>query len=302
MIKPAFHTSHDALELQYQDQILFRYIYNRSWGEEEIFLSPKPYFHPLKTLAGNEVSLFRPYDHPWHTGLAMTMAQLSGENFWGGGTYTREAQNYVQLANNGRIQHLAWLEKSDEEAHVASELLHWKTQAGATWMEEQRHIGVSEVNAEEGYWSLDLAFHLVNVSAQPLVFGSPTTEGRPLAGYGSLFWRGPRSFLGGQIIGADGLEGPEMLGQSSPWLAFTGWHDGSLQQSTLLFLDQPGNPRYPNKWFVRNDPYACVSFSFMFDEYYTLPPAAALDLSYRIVIINGAWSRDRIERYRAQRP
>jgi hypothetical protein len=298
-MKPTFHTSHDALELRYQDQTLFRYVYNNPSWQEEISLSPKPYFHPLKTLAGNEVSLFRPHDHPWHTGLAMTMAQLSGENFWGGGTYTREAQNYVQLENNGRIRHVAWLEGNDAGTVTALESLQWITQAGATWLEEQRRIIVSEINAEEGYWSLDLAFHLVNISGQALMFGSPTTEGRPLAGYGSLFWRGPRSFLGGQIIGPDGLEGPGMLGQSAPWIAFTGRHDGSLQQSTLLFLDQPGNPRYPNKWFVRNDPYACISCSFMFDEYYTLPPSAALDLTYRLVLINGAGSRDRIEQYRA---
>ena len=37
-----------------------------------------------------------------------------------------------------------------------------------------------------------------------------TTEGRPMAGYGSLVWRGPRSFLGGRILAGHGLEGPEL--------------------------------------------------------------------------------------------
>jgi hypothetical protein len=280
--------------LRYQDQILFRYIYQSQVPGRE---SPKPYFHPLKTLAGNEVSLFRPYDHLWHTGLSMTMANLSGENFWGGASYTREAASYVQLANNGRIQHSAWQDIASAETVYGSERLQWITQGGATWLEEERHIALGEINPDTGYWRLDLAFHLLNVSGQPLDFGSPTTEGRPLAGYGGLFWRGPRSFLHGQILGANGLEGPAIMGERSPWLAFTGWHDGNQQQSTLLFLDQPGNPRYPNKWFVRNDPYACASCSFMFDEYYTLPPNATLDLAYRVVIINGAWSRQQIEEY-----
>src|SRR5581483_6272953 len=100
------HTLHDAIELRYQDLTLFKYVYEPGTAAVE---SPKPYFHPLKTLAGNEVSLFRPYDHLWHTGLSMTASNLSGQNFWGGPSYVRDA-GYVQLENNGRIQHDHWQE------------------------------------------------------------------------------------------------------------------------------------------------------------------------------------------------
>jgi len=289
------HTLNDSLELRYQGQTLFQYVYN---SQNPAIESPRPYFHPLKTLAGNEISLFRPYDHLWHVGLSMSMANLSDENFWGGPTYTREAAGYVQLANNGRMQHTAWQEIACEEETVrCTERLQWITQSGAKWIDEERQIVINEIEPEAGYWSLDLSFRLLNVAQQPLLFGSPTTEGRPEAGYGSLFWRGPRSFLHGKILGAHGLEGPTLMGQPSPWLAFSGWHDGKREQSTILFIDQPGNPRYPNKWFVRNDPYACVSCSFMFDEYYTLPPDEALNLTYRVVIANGEWPRAQIERY-----
>ncbi len=292
------HQLHDAIEVRYGEQTLFNYVYESQVPERE---SPKPYFHPLRTLAGNEVSLFRPYDHLWHTGLAMTFAQLSGENFWGGATYTREAAGYVQQANNGRMQHTSWQEIACDTSGVRCiEHLQWITQSGATWLDEERHITVSEVEPGAGYWSLDLAFRLTNVSQQALKFGSPTTEGRELAGYGSLFWRGPRSFLHGRILATDGLEGQEIMGKQSPWLAFTGWHDGNHEQSTLLFLDRPENPRYPNKWFVRNDPYACVSCSFMFDEYYTLQPQEVLNLTYRVVLANGAWTREQIEDYAAR--
>jgi hypothetical protein len=287
------HTLHDAVELRYQQQTLFSYVYASKTPAIE---SPRPYFHPLKTLAGNEVSLFRPHDHLWHTGLSMTIANLSGENFWGGVTYTQDA-GYVQLDNNGRIQHVNWQELVCGDRLHCVEYLEWITHADVTWIVEERHIVISEINPEAGYWSMDLSFLLANVSTQPLVFGSPTTEGRPDAGYGSLFWRGPRSFLHGKILGANGLEGPEMMGKASPWLAFIGQHDGNQAKSTLLFVDQPGNPRYPNKWFVRNDPYACASCSFMFDEYYTLPPHKALKLAYRVVIGDGEWSRSDIEQY-----
>lgn len=61
----------------------------------------------MRTLVGNEVTLFRPHDHVWHKGIAMTWAQLSGQNVWGGPTYLRD-QDYVQLPNNGRVEYRAW--------------------------------------------------------------------------------------------------------------------------------------------------------------------------------------------------
>ncbi len=288
------HTLHDAIEVTYQEQTLFKYVYESKNPARE---SPRPYFHPLKTLAGNEVSLFRPYDHLWHIGLTMCIANLSGENFWGGPTYTREKQGYVQLDNNGQIQHTAWQEVSNDEGVRCIEQLQWVTHAGEVWLNEERRIVVSEINPAAGYWSLDLAFRLTNVTRQSLSFGSPTTEGRPDAGYGSLFWRGPRSFLHGKILGADGLQGPESMGKRSPWLAFSGKHDGNQAQSTILFVDQPGNPQYPNKWFVRNDPYACISCAFMYDEYYMLQPGEQLALNYHVMLGNGDWSRAELEKY-----
>lgn len=290
------HTLHDAIEVSYQDQTLFKYVYESKNPTRE---SPRPYFHPLKTLSGNNISLFRPYDHLWHIGLTMCIANLSGENFWGGPTYVRD-KGYVQLANNGRIQHSAWQEITceDEKVHC-HEQLKWITQAGETWFDETRAFTVSEINPETGYWALDFSFRLVNVTQRTLSFGSPTTEGRPEAGYGSLFWRGPRSFLNGRIMGADGLEGPGAMGKRSPWLAFSGKHDENQAQSTIMFIDHPENPRYPNKWFVRNDPYACISCAFMFDEYYDLKPDEELALHYQVVIANGEWSRAQLEEYAA---
>src|SRR5688500_7115810 len=98
------HEVGEAVALRHGRDLLFRYVYESKFDPEE---SPKPYFHPLRTLAGEEVTLFRPHDHPWHTGLAMTSAYLSGENFWGGPTFVRN-KGYAWRENQGRIKHQAW--------------------------------------------------------------------------------------------------------------------------------------------------------------------------------------------------
>jgi hypothetical protein len=287
------HAFGDAVELRRGADLLFRYVYEPRTDPAE---SPKPYFHPLRTLAGEEVTLFRPHDHPWHTGLAMTSAHLSGENFWGGPTYVRD-RGYVGLENHGRIRHRAWKEmRSGDAGMFLEEHLSWISHGGEAWIEEERGISVAEVDPTSSLWSLDLSFRLKNVRDRPLVFGSPTTEGRQAAGYGGLFWRGPRSFGDGEILAHD-LEGPEVMGRTSPWLAYVGRHDETGRESTVLFLDSPANARFPCKWFVRNDPYACASCSFAFDEEYALEAGGELALDYRVVLGDGRWSRARIEEY-----
>jgi Methane oxygenase PmoA len=273
------------VELRHRERLLFRYVYAPDVPQAE---SPRPYFHPLRTLAGDTVTIFRPHDHKWHHGLSMTSAYLSGENFWGGPTFVRD-RGYAGLPNNGTTRHEAW--EALEPQLV--ERLAWVTQAGERWLEETRTIGVAVDGDEQ--WTLRLRFDLRNVAGRPLEFRSPTTEGRPLAGYGGLFWRGPRDFLNGTILAADGREGEAMMGERSPWLAFTGRHDGSDHASTLVFVDHPENPRYPTRWFVRSVPYGCLSPSFMFDEVLPLGAGESLTLRYHVIVGTGEWSRGRVE-------
>jgi hypothetical protein len=86
---------------------ILRYHYRPELAASEC---PSPYFHPLRTLSGAAVTAHRPHDHRWHKGLAMTASHLSGQNFWGGGTYVHGAPGwgYVDLPNVGRLDHEAF--------------------------------------------------------------------------------------------------------------------------------------------------------------------------------------------------
>jgi hypothetical protein len=176
---------------------------------------------------------------------------------------------------------------------VLQHQLDWITRGGQRIIDETRRIEVASI--ADDHWMMRFSFSLSNVSGQRMMIGSPTTKGRPLAGYGSLFWRGPRCFTDGTILAGGGLEGPDVMGKAAPWLAYIGTHDGNCEKSTLIFIDDPRNPRYPTKWFVRNKEYGCASCSFMFDEEYAFEAGAMLGLHYTVVIANGAWTRERIE-------
>jgi hypothetical protein len=273
---------------------LLRYVYDGAIAPSE---SPKPYIHPLRTPAGHLVSGFRPHDHRWHKGLQMTVENLSGENFWGGATYVRD-EGYVERPNVGITEHDGW----DELAAAGGlawlrERLTWRTQAGDALLRERREITVdTTVDCGAPAYRLGFAMTLENVGGSDLEFASPTTEGRPAAGYGGLVWRGSRAFTGGDVLLPEGALGDDAMGRRAPWLAFVGTHDEVDARSTLVFVDHPTNPRYPNEWFVRSTPIPVVSFGFMFSEVYTLPAGDRLDLSYDVVVADGALDPDAVDR------
>src|SRR5215472_4554091 len=154
------------VEVRRGDRLLLRYVYAPDTPQVE---SPRPYFHPLRTLAGDTVTIFRPHDHLWHHGLSMTSANLSGENFWGGPTYV-DGRGYAMLDNIGRTVHEEW-ERLEPDGLL--ERLGWITQAGERWLDEDREIAVVEVDLDSGHWVLLLKFHFRNTSGHELELGSP---------------------------------------------------------------------------------------------------------------------------------
>jgi hypothetical protein len=277
------HELGHALHVRYNGVRLLRYVYAPPEPQVE---SPRPYFHPVRTLGGDRVSIYRPHDHVWHKGIAWSLPNVGPENFWGGPTYTRD-RGYAQLPNNGAMRHrrVERLDATPERVDAAHRL-DWVTERGETWFEERRAFTVT-VRPEAGAWVLGFTTHLTNVSGRPVPIGSPTTQGRENAGYGGLFWRGPRAFTGGTVLAPGVAGGDELMGLRAPWLGFTGRHDGHGRWSTLVFVDAPENPGHPTRWFVRSEMFAGVCPAPFFAEEVPVPPGGSLALRYAVVIADG---------------
>lgn len=276
------HTLHESVVIRLGDVELAQYTYQPDTVPLE---SPKPYLHPLRTLSGNVVSLFRPHDHVWHKGIAWSLPHVGGENFWGGPTYVH-GQFYVQLENNGRAQHAELIElRAGETEAVVAHRLDWITQAGATIIDETRRLTATLV---DGGWALVFETTMRNVGADDLSIGSPTTKGRENAGYGGLFWRGPRSFTGGRLRTAGGDGGDELRGTRHEWMGYTGRHDGVDAASTLVVVDDATNPNHPPQWFARSEEFACICPAPFFSEEVLLAAGEQLSFRYGIVIADGA--------------
>ncbi|GAA1973787.1 PmoA family protein [Microbacterium pumilum] len=260
---------------------LFRYTYVPDTPQ---FESPKPYLHPLRTRAGHLVSLFRPHDHVWHKGIAWSLPVVGDENFWGGPTYVRD-QGYVQLPNDGAQAHLgveALAVGADGVARFAHDL-EWITQAGDRLFTERRAIGARVVG--EDSWVLTVETAMKNVSASDIAIGSPTTKGRDNAGYGGLFWRGPRSFTGGTLVTASGTgSGNDVRGQRHEWMGFAGRQDEVDASSLIVMVDDVANPHHPPQWFARSEEFACLNPAPFFSEELVVPAGGTVEFRYGVGI------------------
>jgi len=283
---------------------LFSYVY----GAEAAWEAPKPYLHPIRTLAGNVVTDYRPNDHRWHKGLQLTASHLSGSNLWGGNTYVH-GEGYLALPERvGSMAHVGFDEvASDAGRVVIAERLTWHPYSGELWADEERRVEVHDVDPAAGSWALTWTSAITNRRAEPLLFGSPTTAGREAAGYTGLFWRGPRAFRDGRIVGPDS-EGPELMGEQTPWLAYSGEFDGADGHATLVFAHAPENDHlgaegaHPAHWFVRNEPFAAVAPSWAFYDELELAPGDTLTRRYRVVVADGEWEREGVAKYLAEHP
>ncbi|CAG7647730.1 DUF6807 domain-containing protein [Actinacidiphila bryophytorum] len=253
--------------------------------------APKPYVHPLRTLAGEAVTDYRPADHLWHKGLQMTASYLSGQNFWGGGTYLRAAGGYTDLDNHGTMRHDGF---DAIGTGSFTERLTWLSRGGEPWVGERRTVTASVLG--EQVWELVWRTELTGLRDEPLRFGSPTTNGRELAGYSGLTWRGSPAFTGGTVLGPDGRGGAAMMGTAAPWLAFR-----SRAGTTLVFEAAAGEGGPPTHWFVRSEPYPIVNPSWAFHEEFTLAAGQRLAWDHRVTVVSAAWDARQVAEHLRQR-
>jgi hypothetical protein len=252
--------------------LLLRYVFRPETSLDE---AARPYAHPVRTLAGEVLTNFRPNDHRWHHGLNFTINCLSGHNFWGGGTY-RKADGYQMRSDHGTQQHTAWLvQRADHLAHT----LDWRVgEAGELLLQEKRALSFALLSPQA--WSLRLTATLTNVSGRTLELGQyHSNQGLAGSHYSGLQFRGARELLDDHldttigIFAEGGLSGEKAVhGAAAQWMEWRGQKDTTLRRVVIRFANNSG----PLHWFVRrNNPLAALPFQYEQD----LPLAAGAALA-----------------------
>ncbi|MEV7194847.1 PmoA family protein [Streptomyces sp. NPDC093510] len=244
----------------------------------ERHLSPRPYLHPVTTLAGTTVTELCPADHPHHLGAGVAVPDAAGRNFWGGRTFVR-GQGPVDLDNHGVQRHQGF-KLHDPDGFV--EDLTW-TAGGEVLLRERRTVAAAELTATA--WALDFTFSLTNATGEEKSIGSPATNGRPGAGYGGFFWRAPKEAAPPRVFTAD-TDGEEAgHAARADWLALAG--DGW----TLVFAGATAETRR-DPWFVRAAEYPGVGSSLAADDRLAITPGDTVVRRVVTVVADGTLHRD----------
>ncbi|MGW4906557.1 DUF6807 domain-containing protein [Streptomyces sp. NPDC004270] len=264
----------DTLVLRVAGRPVARYV---TRPELPARLSPRPYLHPVTTLAGTAVTELTPADHTHHLGVGVAVPDVEGFNFWGGRTFVRD-QGPTELDNHGTQRHLAF-QLRDPDGFV--EELRW-TAAGTELLRERRTVAATELT--DTAWALDFTFSLTNITEGPLSIGSPATNGRPGAAYGGYFWRARREAAAPDAFTADREGEPAVHGRSADWLALAGtdW--------TLVFAGATEDTRR-DSWFVRTAEYPGVGSSLAHTERLRVPPGETVVRRVVTVVADGRLGR-----------
>lgn len=240
--------------------------------------SPRPYAHPVSSLAGEVLTNFRPNDHPWHHGLSFTINSVSGWNFWGGATY-RRGEGYRLRENHGRQQHAGWLSPLGV---TLDQRVRWEA-GGESLLEERRVLSARLEGG--GQWSLRWQSELRNVTARTLTCANyHSGEGLTGSHYTGLQFRGARDLLDDHgdpsigILADGGLEGESAVhGAAARWMEWRGQRDTTLRRVRIRFANETG----PVHWFVRrHNPLAAVPFHY--DRDLALAPGAELRIDHTL--------------------
>ena len=241
-------------------------------------LAPRPFLHPVTTLAGTPVTDAQPDDHRWHLGISVTLQDVGGANVWGGRTFLRD-QGYTWLADHGRQVHTGW---TGRDAGGFVETLAWQGPGQETLLTEERSVTATS-SVLPGAWTLDLTTTLRNATGAPLELGSPATNGRAGAGYGGLFWRLPAGSAA-RVRTPDAEGEAAVHGSTAPWVAFTATA-GAAPFTVVLAAADDGTRRDP--WFVRVDDYPGLGSQLAAEHPVRLAPGGSTTRSFRALVVDG---------------
>ncbi|GAA4682720.1 PmoA family protein [Phytohabitans rumicis] len=262
---------HGTAVLRVRGRDVARYVWK---PDLPLAMSPRPYLHPVRTLAGTTVTDAAPDSHPHQFGISIASPDVDGRNFWGGRTFVA-GHGPAWLDNHGVQQHQRWLRHtSDELAHT----LQWLDAHHTALLRERRSITCRPVDGTA--WSLSIHTEVTNATGRPLPIRSPAAHGRVGAGYGGFFWRGPAVKGSTRVFSAAGADVRAVHGATAAWVAVAG------DDWTMLFV--PGDETTArDRWFVRARDYLGVGSSLTWDQPLVLDPDETITRRMIAVVVDG---------------
>ncbi|GAB4466617.1 MAG: hypothetical protein OHK0029_38060 [Armatimonadaceae bacterium] len=243
--------------------------------------APKPYFHPIRTPEGIEVTADAPLDHFWHRGIWFAWKYINGVNYWEENQEIVGRQVTLEPPTVAPLGALGAVGAARDSVRLLSTVAWRDTVSGTeeTRLLEERQL---EIHLKaEGTIVLDwLSRHQAQEAV--LLDRTPYTT---WGGYSGLAVRLTQALQRQKIVFDDGTESDNPIGEPHSWGALEGQLDtGKDRFVRVVFMPSPQSRRFPEPFYGR----AKAFYNFfgpapLFHE--PLPLEAQEILEYRVRVL-----------------
>jgi hypothetical protein len=279
----------------------------------------KPVLYPLRTAKGTIVTRGFPLDprqgervdHPHHVGLWLNHGDVNGLDFWNnsdaipaaqapkmGTIYHQRIVSAKSGATEGELTvETAWMAHDNKQ--LLKETTRFVFRGGADSRTIDRITTLTALDTrvvfkdnKEAFFGMRVARGLEQPADKPEVFTDASGKATPVPVLDN-------TGVTGKYISSEGKQGDDVWGTRGKWNMLGGTVDG--ETLTLAILDHPSNPGYPTHWHARG--YGLFAANPLGNEVFkeppfnlTLEPGTSVTFKYRVLILGGPSTPDRIER------
>jgi hypothetical protein len=250
---------------------------------------PKPYFHPLRTVEGHELTWLSPEDHPWHLGLWFSWKTINKVTYW------EFEEGCSQPPGRTVVEKVEILETNRRQARVRLEMTLRPGPDADPVARETLWLRIETPRAG-GAYAID--WRQETEALRDVFFGRTD-------GYGGLSFRADRQWSNRVILRAKGpKDGKRERLYAGRWVDLSATRAGA--KLGLTIFDHPTNPRFPTCWWVigadqierfapARHPFYYTNAALLGEEPLTLKKGGRLNLFYRILVHPGAGNVNALE-------
>ncbi|AWV98574.1 hypothetical protein DJ013_10495 [Arcticibacterium luteifluviistationis] len=302
------------------DVLIDKNLFTSYLYSDDISVLKKTTLYPIIAANGQTVTRGYPLntrpnertDHPHHIGAWFNFGDVNGLDFWGNSDEIKTPKEKL-----GTIRHekIVALENGEQKASMDVQANWLKPDGSVLLKEETKFVFYAENgkriidrvttlkaqsemvsfnDTKEGMFAIRTARELEHPSDSPVNLSDEN-------GHKTTVKVVNNTGVSGNYMSSEGIEGADVWGTRAKWMALSGTIN--KEDVTLVIMDGPQNMGYPTYWHARSyglfsaNPFGQKAFTDGKEASmnFSLKPNSSVTFTYRIEILNGNYSRERLE-------
>jgi hypothetical protein len=252
-----------------------------------------PYWAPVCTPSGAQISILSPHDHIWHRGLWLVWKYVNGINFWEG-PFSDDPRHGAQL-----VQGIDDIRVGEHSVAVSLRVA-WTADDGSIPLTERRRFVLTCASADASWYTIDVSSEFT-ANGQDALISSVDIRKFDWGGYGGIGFRSSRDICGFPdrlIVSTNGAVSHEVHGTRGDWAAYCGLRDGAFSRTWAGFalIDHRDNPVHPVPFHASAETICYVGTAPVRYESFTIPRGTPRMFRNRFVCFDGETDEALIQR------